>query len=237
MRAVRLPGPRRAQGAGRAGRHDPPGGDGPARAGPSLRVDRTGVDDAPPRRAVHGVAVPPRSARCRGDAPARRRRRDRAGVDGRGRSRPGRAARPRRSTAASWSAAARSSPASHPTGAVMSTMFPYDDPDEGRIVLNMAVPMAAEGVTVLDNWDAMGMRGTGSHDVELTDVFIPEEQGDRPPPLRPHRSAPPGDLLASPSCRSRPSTWASPRPPVTMRSRPSPGRHVPTIRPSNVRSG
>ena len=63
-----------------------------------------------------------------------------------------------------------------PTGAVMSTMFPYDDPDEGRIVLNMAVPMAAEGVNVLDNWDAMGMRGTGSHDVELKDVFIPEDK-------------------------------------------------------------
>ena len=63
-----------------------------------------------------------------------------------------------------------------PTGAVMSTMFPYDDPDEGRIVLNMAVPMAAEGVKVLDNWDAMGMRGTGSHDVELKDVFIPEDK-------------------------------------------------------------
>ncbi len=55
-------------------------------------------------------------------------------------------------------------------------MFPYDDPDEGRIVLNMAVPMAAEGVNVLDNWDAMGMRGTGSHDVELHDVFIPEDK-------------------------------------------------------------
>ena len=63
-----------------------------------------------------------------------------------------------------------------PTGAVMSTMFPYDDPDEGRIVLNMAVPMSAEGVNVLDNWDAMGMRGTGSHDVEIKDVFIPEDK-------------------------------------------------------------
>ena len=63
-----------------------------------------------------------------------------------------------------------------PVGTVLSTMFPFDDPDEGRIVLNMAVPMAAEGVTVLDTWDAMGMRGTGSHDVELVDVFVPEER-------------------------------------------------------------
>jgi alkylation response protein AidB-like acyl-CoA dehydrogenase len=63
-----------------------------------------------------------------------------------------------------------------PVGAVMSTMFPYDDPDEGRIVLNMAVPMTGDGVRVLDTWDAMGMRGTGSHDVELTDVFVPDER-------------------------------------------------------------
>jgi acyl-CoA dehydrogenase len=63
-----------------------------------------------------------------------------------------------------------------PAGAVMSTMFPYDDPDEGRIVLNMAVPLGGDGVTVLDNWDAMGMRGTGSHDIELRDVFVPEDK-------------------------------------------------------------
>jgi acyl-CoA dehydrogenase len=63
-----------------------------------------------------------------------------------------------------------------PTGAVMSTMFPYDDPEEGRIVLNMAVPLGGDGVTVLDNWDAMGMRGTGSNDIELRDVFVPEDK-------------------------------------------------------------
>jgi acyl-CoA dehydrogenase len=63
-----------------------------------------------------------------------------------------------------------------PVGTVMSTMFPLDDPDDGRIVLNMAVPLASDGVTVLDNWDALGMRGTGSNDVELHDVFVPEER-------------------------------------------------------------
>ena len=30
--------------------------------------------------------------------------------------------------------------------------------------------------TVLETWDAMGMRGTGSHDIELIDVFVPDEQ-------------------------------------------------------------
>lgn len=63
-----------------------------------------------------------------------------------------------------------------PVGTVLSTMFPYDDPDEGRMVLNMAVPLASDGVTVLDTWDSLGMRGTGSHDVELHDVFVPEER-------------------------------------------------------------
>jgi alkylation response protein AidB-like acyl-CoA dehydrogenase len=63
-----------------------------------------------------------------------------------------------------------------PVGTVMSTMFPYEDPEEGLIVLNMAVPLASEGVTVLDTWDALGMRGTGSHDIELTDVFVPDER-------------------------------------------------------------
>lgn len=78
-----------------------------------------------------------------------------------------------------------------PVGAVLSTMFPYDDPERGRRVLNMAVPVASDGVRVLDNWDALGMRGTGSNDVELVDVFVPDERvlADRPygvvdPPLQ-----------------------------------------------------
>lgn len=63
-----------------------------------------------------------------------------------------------------------------PAGTVMSTMFAYDDPDEGRLVLNMAIPFADPGVEVVETWDAHGMRGTGSHDVQLTDVFVPDER-------------------------------------------------------------
>lgn len=61
-------------------------------------------------------------------------------------------------------------------GAVMSTMFVTDDPEQGRRVLNMAVPFAAEGVSVADNWDTLGMRGTASNDVVLTDVFVPDDK-------------------------------------------------------------
>ena len=78
-----------------------------------------------------------------------------------------------------------------PAGTVMSTMFPYDDPERGLRVLNMAVPLASPGVEVIETWDAMGMRGTASNDVQLTDVFVPDERvlADRPhgvvdPPLQ-----------------------------------------------------
>jgi alkylation response protein AidB-like acyl-CoA dehydrogenase len=63
-----------------------------------------------------------------------------------------------------------------PMGAVMATMFAYDDPEQGRRVLNLAIPIADPGVTVLDNWDTLGMRGTGSNDVIVEDVFVPEER-------------------------------------------------------------
>ncbi len=78
-----------------------------------------------------------------------------------------------------------------PVGAVMSTMFPFEDPERGLRVLNMAVPFNDPGVTVHDNWDTLGMRGTASNDVTIDDVFVPDERvlADRPygvvdPPLQ-----------------------------------------------------
>ncbi|MGH2685373.1 MAG: acyl-CoA dehydrogenase family protein [Actinomycetota bacterium] len=63
-----------------------------------------------------------------------------------------------------------------PVGDVFSTMFTFEDPDEGRKVLGMSIPVGAEGVEVIETWDTMGMRGTGSHDVQMTDVFVTDAQ-------------------------------------------------------------
>jgi len=76
-------------------------------------------------------------------------------------------------------------------GTVMATMFAYDDPEQGRRVLNVAVPIQSPGVTVADNWDTLGMRGTASNDIVIEDVFVPDERvlANRPygvvdPPLQ-----------------------------------------------------
>ncbi|ODT89255.1 acyl-CoA dehydrogenase family protein [Phenylobacterium sp. SCN 70-31] len=58
-------------------------------------------------------------------------------------------------------------------GDLLVTMAVLDTP-EGPTVLHLAIPMKAEGVAILDTWRTLGMRGTGSQDLELTDVFVPE---------------------------------------------------------------
>jgi alkylation response protein AidB-like acyl-CoA dehydrogenase len=40
-------------------------------------------------------------------------------------------------------------------------------------LLSTSLPVETEGMTVLNDWDTMGMRGTGSNSVRLKDVFIP----------------------------------------------------------------
>ena len=78
-----------------------------------------------------------------------------------------------------------------PVGTAFSTMFPYNDPERGPRVLNMSIPANDPAITVVDTWDALGMRATASNDVELDDVFVPDDRvlADRPygvidPPLQ-----------------------------------------------------
>ena len=67
-------------------------------------------------------------------------------------------------------------------GDLLMTSAVHDDPEAGPTVLHFAVPFAAEGVAIRETWRVMGMRGTGSHDVELTGVFVPDAaiSGRRP---------------------------------------------------------
>jgi alkylation response protein AidB-like acyl-CoA dehydrogenase len=60
-------------------------------------------------------------------------------------------------------------------GDLLMTSAPYNHPELGWQVLHFPVPIAAEGVDVLDNWYPMGMKGTGSNSVELNNVFVAEE--------------------------------------------------------------
>ncbi len=60
-------------------------------------------------------------------------------------------------------------------GNIFITSSCYQDPDEGWQVLHFPIPKSAEGVSIEENWQAMGMRNTGSHMAVFEDVFVPEE--------------------------------------------------------------
>jgi indole-3-acetate monooxygenase len=45
-------------------------------------------------------------------------------------------------------------------------------------------------VRILDTWESTGLRGSGSHDVEVKDVFVPEDCAAHFPDIRSHRSGP-----------------------------------------------
>lgn len=62
-----------------------------------------------------------------------------------------------------------------PAGDILMTSAPLDDLAEGPQVIHFGVSMRAAGVSVKDDWDTLGMRATGSHSVELVDVFVPAE--------------------------------------------------------------
>jgi alkylation response protein AidB-like acyl-CoA dehydrogenase len=59
-------------------------------------------------------------------------------------------------------------------GDMLVTSAPYQDPERGWEVLHFPVPFNSKGVTVMNDWYTMGMRGTGSHTVKLENVFVAE---------------------------------------------------------------
>ena len=69
-----------------------------------------------------------------------------------------------------------------PMGDLLSTSAVYLDPENGPTVLHFAVALNAPGVSIEETWQALGMRGTGSHDIVLTDAFVADAAvaGKRP---------------------------------------------------------
>lgn len=77
---------------------------------------------------------------------------------------------------------------SAPMGDLMITSAPLADAS-GDEVLHFPVSLRAEGVRIRDDWDTLGMRATGSHSIELDNVFIAEDAvALRRPRGRWHRS-------------------------------------------------
>lgn len=62
-----------------------------------------------------------------------------------------------------------------PFGDVMMTMAILEAPDGGKTVLHFPLPLDGPGLTVIDTWKTLGMRGTGSMDLTIEQVFVPEK--------------------------------------------------------------
>jgi alkylation response protein AidB-like acyl-CoA dehydrogenase len=60
------------------------------------------------------------------------------------------------------------------TGDVLMTGAVLEADGEPPMVLHFGIPMNSPHVKVLDTWRVLGMRGTGSHDVEIEGHVVPE---------------------------------------------------------------
>ena len=75
-----------------------------------------------------------------------------------------------------------------PAGDLLLTSGRYEDPKEGWQVFYFPLSLRAEGVRVLENWKAMGMRGSGSNTVTIENAFVSTDSiGLRRPMGKYHR--------------------------------------------------
>lgn len=61
-----------------------------------------------------------------------------------------------------------------PAGDLLMTGAVLESPGEPPTVLHFGIPMNSPHVKVLDTWRTLGMRGTGSHDVQIDGHVVPE---------------------------------------------------------------
>ena len=59
-------------------------------------------------------------------------------------------------------------------GGIAITSAPYQNGDGEWQVLHFPVALDSDGVSLIENWEAMGMRGTGSHAIRFENVFVPD---------------------------------------------------------------
>ena len=63
-----------------------------------------------------------------------------------------------------------------PAADVAATFAVIGRPEPGAEVIAFVLPLSTEGVRIEETWDSCGMRGTGSHDIVVDDVFVSEAQ-------------------------------------------------------------
>ncbi len=63
-----------------------------------------------------------------------------------------------------------------PVAGVISTSATLGEPGPDAVVLHAGVPLSADGVSIVETWDTLGMRGTASHDLVFDGVFLPAEK-------------------------------------------------------------
>jgi len=59
-----------------------------------------------------------------------------------------------------------------PSSDLLATSAVYDDPMAGPTVLHFIVPMDSRRISIEESWRAMGMRGTGSHHVQIDGLVV-----------------------------------------------------------------